>query len=279
MEKPKMKMIECDGFVIAGTIEHDCKGETSVYYPANFLIYVEQGTLSLKVDSQTYTINEGEFGLIRKYTHGAFYKTWKPVQQSFKDHIFVLHDSFIREVIRNFKLPEDYMPCTVPMIRFPDSPILKGLMKSIDIYITGQAKLNRDLIRLKTMEALYALTQLKPELIHIFNEFSEPARADLVNFVENNFTQNISLDQFAELSGRSLSTFTRDFKKEFKTSPYKWLKQKRLELAKKLLLQTKKTASEIYLEVGFEDLGHFSRSFKSYFGYNPSDVKLMRNAL
>lgn len=31
-------------------------------------------------------------------------------------------------------------------------------------------------------------------------------------------------------------------------------------------------ASDIYIELGFEDLAHFSRSFKKYFGKNPSEV-------
>lgn len=85
--------------------------------------------------------------------------------------------------------------------------------------------------------------------------------------------RNITLEKFAEMSGRSLSTFNRDFRKIFQMSPHKWIKQKRLELARKLLISTSKKASDVYLEVGFEDLAHFSRSFKSYFGLNPSEVK------
>ena len=275
MDRAKMKIIECEGFQIAATVETNSTDEHPIYYPANYLIYVEQGELNLKIENQVYTIKEGEFVFVRKYTHGIFFKRWKEDQKVFREHIFVLHDAFIKEVIREFEMPGDFMPCTVPMIRFTDAPILKGLMKSLQEYITGQARLDRRLIRLKTMEALHGLTALKPELIHVFNEFSEPARADLVKFMENNYTLNLSLNQFAELSGRSLSTFNRDFRKTFNLSPHKWIKQRRLELAKKLLLQTAKKASDIYLDVGFEDLAHFSRSFKSHFGQNPSEVKVV----
>ena len=273
MGKAKMNIIECDGFQIAATVEADSNLGHPIYYPANCLIYVEQGDLNLDIESQMHTVHEGEFVFVRKYTHGTYLKTWKENQKFFKEQIFVLHDTFIKEVIREFQLPDDFMPCTVPVIKFSNSPILRGLMASINEYITGQAKIDRRLIRLKTMEALHALTNLRPELIHVFNEFSEPARADLVNFMEHNYTLNLSLNQFAELSGRSLSTFNREFRKEFKLSPHKWIKQRRLELAKKLLSETSKKASDIYLDIGFEDLAHFSRSFKNHFGQNPSDIK------
>ena len=41
----------------------------------------------------------------------------------------------------------------------------------------------------------------------------------------------------------------------------------------RLLTFTNKTPSVVYLEVGFEDLAHFSRSFKQEFGINPSAVE------
>ncbi len=273
MEVPGMKVIACDGLEIAASVEGFTNMECPIYYPANFLIHVEQGILHLKIDGQTHTLQEGEFGLIRKYTQGTFFKTWEGNQDGFREHIFILHDAFIKEVIQEFELPQDYMPVSVPLIKFEKEPILMGLMDSLKGYITGQIQLDRQLIRIKTREALHALSRLNPNLIHIFNEFSEPSKADLVQFMEFNFIQNIPLEKFAQLSGRSLSTFNREFRKAFKMTPYKWIKQRRLELANHLLLNTQRKASDIYLEVGFEDLAHFSRSFKKYFGRNPSEVK------
>lgn len=273
MNKCKAQYIECDGLIVAATFQTDEPQEHPIYYPANVLIYVEQGTIRLNIDNETHLIKEGEIALVRKYTYGTYFKTWEDTQNGFRDHVFVLEDSFIKEVINNFPLPDGFMPCTVPMIKLPQTALLLGLMESIKTYVSGLGQIEHHLIRLKTMEAIHAITSAQPNLLHVFNEFSAPARADLVPFVENNFTNNISLEKFAELSGRSLSTFNRDFRKIFKSSPHKWIKQKRLELAKKLLINTSKKVSDVYLEVGFEDLAHFSRSFKSHFGLNPSEIK------
>nr|WP_255547627.1 AraC family transcriptional regulator [Mucilaginibacter sp. dw_454] len=78
------------------------------------------------------------------------------------------------------------------------------------------------------------------------------------------------MDKFGYLTGRSLTTFKRDFKKAFYTTPQKWLTQKRLELAHYQLAEKKRKAADIYLEVGFENLSHFSYAFKKRFGYPPS---------
>jgi AraC-like DNA-binding protein len=74
----------------------------------------------------------------------------------------------------------------------------------------------------------------------------------------------------AFLTGRSLSTFKRDFKKTFNTTAGRWLTKRRLEEANYLIARKGKTASEIYLDLGFEDLSHFSSAYKKAFGNAPS---------
>lgn len=274
-EVPKdtnVSIIDCDGLQIAGTVESTISKCDTMYYPANFLMYVEWGELTLNVDGEEFRAGEGEFLLVRKYTRGTYAKSFGPDRRCFREHVFVLHDEFIREVIRQFEVPTDVLPCTLQAIPFKHSPVLLGLMKSIEVYITGQVQLNRSLMRMKTYEALHALIQERPELVHIFNDFSEPARADLVEFMEHNYVQNLSLDDFAKLSGRSLSTFNREFRKLFRMSPHKWIRSRRLNLARKLMESAGLAPSEVYLEVGFQDLAHFSRSFKSEFGVNPSTI-------
>lgn len=66
---------------------------------------------------------------------------------------------------------------------------------------------------------------------------------------------------------RSLSTFKREFKNIFNENPHKWILNKKLEDAKSLLLNGEK-ASEIYLDLGFNSLQHFSKAFKERFNIN-----------
>jgi AraC-like DNA-binding protein len=56
---------------------------------------------------------------------------------------------------------------------------------------------------------------------------------------------NMPLEKFAYLTGRSLSSFKRDFNKAFNTTPQRWLTQKRLELAHYELSEEKKASGNM----------------------------------
>ncbi|MEM6345485.1 MAG: AraC family transcriptional regulator [Bacteroidota bacterium] len=267
--------IECDGIKVAASVfTHEIE-EHPIYFIANYMLYIECGTLNISLKDRVYTINAGEFALVRKHSQGTFSKILDKEKHCFKECAFAFHDTFLKEVIQDFQVPRrDPMPFAAEsLVVLPSHPILKGFVNSLQEYFASEVELDQELIKLKTREALYGLTKVQADLIHMFDDFAAPNKVSLADFMELNFTYNLTLKEFAQLSGRSLTSFNREFRKIFSITPHKWIKQKRLELANQLLRQTNRMASDIYLEVGFEDLSHFSRSFKSYFGYNPSTVK------
>ena len=58
----------------------------------------------------------------------------------------------------------------------------------------------------------------------------------------------------------------------FETTPGKWLLRRRLEEAYRLIRDGGRKASDVYLDVGFEDLSHFSYAFRKQFGEAPSRI-------
>jgi len=82
---------------------------------------------------------------------------------------------------------------------------------------------------------------------------------------------NLPVEKFAQLTGRSLAGFKRDFQKIFDMSPRHWLQQKRLSEAMHLIEKKRKKPSAIYLDLGFESLAHFSASFKKKYGKAPTE--------
>ncbi|WP_210521404.1 helix-turn-helix domain-containing protein [Hymenobacter terricola] len=158
-----------------------------------------------------------------------------------------------------------------PVVALPRHPLFGDLARSIIAYNAGQAI--PQLPALKAQEAVVLLLHLQPELRHVLFDFSEPGKLDLAQYMAQHFSFNLGLKQFAYLTGRSLATFKRDFVKLFHVSPSRWLQQKRLEEAHYLLQAKKRKPSDVYLEVGFENLSHFSTAFKKQFGFNPSQVQ------
>ena len=92
--------------------------------------------------------------------------------------------------------------------------------------------------------------------------------------VESKIHSNLKLEEIAFLCNMSLSTFKRHFIKEYKTSPGKWLQDKRLRKAKETLEQHNLKPSDIYLDFGYNNLSNFSIAFKNKFGFNPSKITL-----
>lgn len=158
-----------------------------------------------------------------------------------------------------------------PNVLLENDEFLKGYFNSLMSYFAQPEKLSPTLAHLKTNEAIELLLR-KPALKNFLFDFSEPHKIDLEAYMNRHFSYNIPLEKFAKLTGRSLSTFKRDFAKIYNTTPEKWLQKRRLEQAYFLITQQKKRPTEVYLEVGFENLSHFSTAFKREFGVNASEV-------
>jgi AraC-like DNA-binding protein len=124
----------------------------------------------------------------------------------------------------------------------------------------------------KKLEMIHLLLLQEGSLRDVLFHFGIPGKINLEAFMNTHFRFNVPLSQFAFLTGRSLATFKRDFEKLFQTSPNKWLQKKRLDEAYFLLENKKMKSKDVYLEVGFETLSHFSYAFKNRFGISPSTL-------
>ena len=81
-------------------------------------------------------------------------------------------------------------------------------------------------------------------------------------YLDNNFTEQINLDELAENFFISKFYLTREFKKTFGTTIIQYILNKRIEYAKELLTYTNKSIEEISEACGFNDQSYFSRQFK-----------------
>ena len=91
--------------------------------------------------------------------------------------------------------------------------------------------------------------------------------------MEANCLYNLSLEDYAKMLNRSLSSFERHFVSVYKTNPGQWLQTKKLNHAYKLLLNTNKPVTDISFESGFENSTHFSHLFKNRFGASPLNYR------
>lgn len=162
---------------------------------------------------------------------------------------------------------------TTQLIRsFDKHPLLESCLASLIPYFDVQEKFPENIASLKIIEAISILRTIDKNIDNILANFEEPHKIELSNFMEKNFMFNMPLEKFGYLTGRSLTTFKRDFQKIYSTTPQRWLTQKRLELAHYQLTEKNKKPVEIYLETGFENLSHFSFAFKKHYGKTPTEI-------
>ncbi|WP_297338419.1 helix-turn-helix domain-containing protein [Algoriphagus sp.] len=84
---------------------------------------------------------------------------------------------------------------------------------------------------------------------------------------------SFSADDFAQAMNLSRMQLHRKLKHLFGKSTMEYLKEQRLMTASNLLLQSDLPISEVAYAVGYNDLSHFSKSFKSFFGKSPSEFQ------
>lgn len=95
---------------------------------------------------------------------------------------------------------------------------------------------------------------------------------DAKNFIDTHFLSDISIENISQEAKLSPYHFIRLFKKLFKTTPYQYMMEKRLELAKEMILQQHSIA-DVCLHTGFADHASFSKAFKAKYQISPSKFK------
>ena len=96
---------------------------------------------------------------------------------------------------------------------------------------------------------------------------------DVLGYITNNYHKRIELSQLASLAHLSMSQFERKFKKNFATSPMRFIGRYRIHMACKLLLHTQRTITDIAHACGFCDHSHFSRQFVSVMSKTPGQYR------
>lgn len=268
---PSYNKLEIGEFLFA---EYTCGVHEKLipnWYERDFFVHVVTGKKTWHTVDGAWRANPGETLFFKK---GA-----NIVEQHFETDVCLLvvfvpdalMRSTVREVIGALSLPS---PAGAPIktaVRVENDVALTALFQSMRTYLVGAEKPPEPLVRLKLKELVMSVltSGTNPELAAHFQRIGASESPSIAEIMEANFRFNLSLEEYAKLCHRSLSSFKREFQALFEESPGKWLLQRRLEHAAKLLQNSPMNVTEVALESGFEDVSHFSRVFKERFGVPP----------
>ncbi|HEX9512529.1 MAG TPA: AraC family transcriptional regulator [Puia sp.] len=234
------------------------------------LVYIVSGRLELQFSNQKIVSEAEEILIVRRNVLLKALKIPDENRTPFKSVNIQLTEEVLRIYATQNKIIKQEKYTGSLMLNLSRNKFIRAYFDSLMPYFNQPEKLSSKMADLKSQEAIELLLDANHNLEQFLFDLSEPHKIDLEKFMNTNYLFNIPLTEFAWLTGRSLSTFKRDFKTVFNTTPEKWLKDRRLDEAKYLISEKKQKPSEVYYNVGFENFSHFSTAFKQRFGHNAS---------
>lgn len=243
--------------------------KSDIMFDHHMLVWFISGETKIVQADATYFFKKGDIFLIPRNQLATIINYPKDGQPH---KTVVMHLSVER--LKSFYANRNVKPKALKsqkIHRFNNHPLLESCLASLIPYF-DMKDLPKDIASLKITEAISILRTIDKEIDNVLANFEELGKINLTDYMEKNFMFNLPMEKFGYLTGRSLTTFKRDFQKAFDTTPQRWLTQKRLELAHYQLVEKKKKPIDVCYEVGFENLSHFSYAFKKHFGYAPTKL-------
>jgi len=153
-----------------------------------------------------------------------------------------------------------------------DQVVIAKFIASLEFYFQHPTLVNDDLLELKIKELVLLLIQTKnvESILELITDLYSSRTANLKEVISLHLYSNLSVEELAKLSHMSLSSFKREFKKQFNDSPSHYINTEKLKKAKKLLALSDLSISDVAFEVGYNDPLYFTRLFKKREGTSPS---------
>jgi AraC-like DNA-binding protein len=259
--------------------QYECPQATlkeKFYVECNYIAYVISGRRIFHKNSKSWDLREGTCVFVKKGTFIAE----KPEGEEWCVMVFFIPDAFVKQLIKEHKdsltlanLPGAEQEYILPL---EVNDLSRSFFFSMLPYFSQTPPPPENLVELKFKELVLSLLSNKQNhrLLSWFNESGNGKYPALEEIMQNNYTFNLTLEEYARLACQSVSTFKREFKKAFKETPAKWITKRRLHLAVELLENTSLSIGEIGFECGFENQTHFSRLFKEKMGISPLQFRM-----
>jgi len=273
------RKLECEDLLF---VEFRClpgEVEDIVWSHNGYIAYVQSGKKTWISPNGAYTLHSGDAIYCKKggnLVH-SFY------EEQFCALVFFFPENFVRDIVLEFQegmQPKDpaYDESTIMKLKVNVS--LKTFFESVMSYFLLEENPSKHLLKLKFKELILQVltSHTNPALATQFLSMAKQQQSSLKQLMLDNYLYGLTLNDYARLCNRSLSTFKRDFKKTFGVSPGRWLVEQRIKYAKMLILTTEESIGDIAFHSGFETTSNFIRCFKKFFGLPPQQFR-QKNSL
>lgn len=274
---PKFNKLVGNDFLF---VEYKCPlniEEYQLWIENHLITYVISGKKDWITSKKTHHLIAGDTLFVRK----GVYTTRQYLESDYCVMLFFITDKFIKKFITenpSFKRELNSKKDHNQIFDITTNDVFRTLIESIFHYLKQGEEIPKELVEIKFKELLFniVLNSKNKELLSFFNSLTQNTKTNLENIMIENFQYDLKTVDFAKLCGKSLSSFKREFKECFNTTPNRWLINKRLEHSKMLLLGTSLTVGEIGYECGFKNNSHFIQAFKKKVNVTPNKFRVLK---
>ena len=235
----------------------------------NTFSFLLEGTKEVNIGQSLVSIENTHFiGM----TTGHCLMTERHAQgkANYRSLLLFFSNEKVLELCRKHDIKPDGLAPKPAALVFAKDPFLYEFVNGLLALSSLSEKVKQQLLALKFEELmLYLVNQHGPSALLTFAVDLRDHEQHLLQVVENNKLNRLTLTQLAFLCNMSLSTFKREFEKQFGSSPSKWFQEQRLAHAAFLLRSKSSRPSDLYESAGYENLSNFTNAFKARFGKTP----------
>lgn len=255
-------------------IDNDTPGEGTVQ--DHMLVYVYSGELEVVTDGKKRHLQKGQAFLLRR--NHRCRKVLRPLGGEGFEGVFIhFKRALLKKAQSAYSISlRDSSPflSRSPFVDLPQHPLLVNLCVSIRDYFRESRFPSEPLIQVKLAESVLTLLEIKPEIKPLLFDFAGPMKKDLIDFMEESYLQDLSLQEMAQYTGRSLTAFKKEFSLLSGTSPMRWVTRRRLQEARRRMEEMGESPLIASENSGFKGYSHFSQAFKKEYRISPSEINI-----
>ena len=231
------------------------------------LQYIFGGRASIRIGNHVYKVGKGD---VVVYNAGVLHDECPDFEQGLSFYNCGIKNLQVEGLPENHLLPEDVSPVLhAGEMESCVQNIFRELVEQISNKKTSGATVCFHLLN----ALLIILTEQIPK-----GKIQRTDKPDISflrckEFIDNNFTETISIEQLSQIAHMSVSGFSHQFKKILGIAPLQYLTRLRIGLAQKMLISTDKSVADIATEVGYDNISHFNNQFKKFVGASPKNYR------
>ncbi len=241
------------------------------------IVHVVNGSSRLYSASQFHELSNGDTYIMKS---DNFVNRWSVNEDGSDNEVIVFQlTSDLLYYLYGTELPEWFSQkknvSVHPVLKISQNQLIESYFTLLHEYLNRPEQISSEVVQIKVRELIALIVQSDStgEIEQLFGDLFSANEYDFQEVIQKNLFENLKLEDLAFLTGMSLSSFKRKFSTIYGTSPTKYIVSKRLEEAQTLLNTTDISISDIAYDCGFSDLAYFSKTFKSYYNYSPSEVR------